>query len=250
MRLRDRDLKRLLAAPLQRRHWRGAFRGLTVYSQPAEAFRRYVTNTGEYPWSPVLKTPLGPVRPTLTSYHDLLTVHEIFCRQDYGRAQDASVVVDIGANVGLATLFFLTRRADAHVYCFEPDPANIARLRGTLAGLEGRYELDERAVTPDQREQVSFVPRGRYGHIAGDDHPDAVLLAAVGILEALGNILSHEPEIDLIKIDTEGSESTLLAAIQDSPFQERVRTIVYEDRRGRTRWHLRDPSPDRLSGPR
>ena len=87
VRIRDRDVRRILAAPVDLRHWRALRRMFSVYEQPGRALIRYLTNAGRYPWEPGLRTPSGVVRPVLTSYHDLLTVNEVFCRQDYGDGQ-------------------------------------------------------------------------------------------------------------------------------------------------------------------
>jgi hypothetical protein len=38
-------------------------------------------------------------------------------------------VGNIGANIDLAALFWLTRRPDCRVWCYEPNPQNVARLR-------------------------------------------------------------------------------------------------------------------------
>ena len=236
MRIRDRDVKRLLAAPLQPRHWLGLGRALSVYGDPKEALRRYLGNTGIYPWAPTLRTPMGTVRPVLTSYHDLLTVQEIFCRHDYGSARDVQVVVDVGANVGLAALFFLTRRPDVRVYCFEPDPSNTARLRQTLVGLEDRYVLDERAVTPDQRDSVTFLPLGRYGRVVPAHQRGTVVVPAASIMDVLTHVLKEVPHIDLVKVDTEGTEPALVSALAASGLRPRIGSVVYEDARSRTRW--------------
>ncbi len=141
VRLRDRDVLRIAMAPLLPRHWAALARMFTTYQQPGAALRRYLGNTGAYQWQPVLRTPLGDVRPALSNYHDLLTVNEVFCRRDYGSGKGVEVVVDIGANIGLAALFFLTRNSSSRAYCFEPDPANAAALRSTLTGYEDRYTL-------------------------------------------------------------------------------------------------------------
>src|SRR4051812_8345280 len=131
MRVHDRDLRRILAAPLERRHWRALRRTFVVHQRPWVALWRYLTNGGDYPWRPHLHTPLGVVAPELSSYHDLLTVNEVFCRHDYGDGSGVRTVVDVGANVGLAALFFLTRSPDVRVWCCEPDPVNLDRLRET-----------------------------------------------------------------------------------------------------------------------
>jgi FkbM family methyltransferase len=235
MRILDRDVLRVLAAPAQPRHWRALRQMFRTYDEPAQALLRYATNSGSYPWAPRLRTPTGEVAPTLTSYHDLLTVNEVFCRQDYGRATAYDVVMDIGANVGLAALYFLTRNLTCRVYCFEPDPANLARLHTLLAAHAGRVTVVPRAVTAEPSTSVRFQPAGRYGRIAPPDEV-AVELPSIGIADALDLVLQDAPGIDLVKIDTEGTEVELLRALLVHPDIGKVRAVVYEDSSGRTRW--------------
>lgn len=238
MRVRDRDVGRILRAPLQGRHWRGLARATTTYRSPGTALCRYLSNGGAYPWRPRLRTPLGEVRPELHSYHDLLTIQEVFCRRDYGDAADYKLVVDIGANVGLATLFFLTRNAQCRAVCFEPDPANVERLRVTLDGFEERYELIQKAVTAADTDAVFFVASGRYGHIANseEDAADLLTLPAIGIERALASVMAGAGIIDLVKIDTEGSEALLVSTLTRSVHAPHIKAVVYEDNAGHTRW--------------
>jgi FkbM family methyltransferase len=201
--------------------------------QPGDGLWRYLTNSGKYPWSPVLHTPTGDVQPTLLSYHDLLTVNEVFCRHDYGDG-DVRTAVDIGANVGLAALFFLTRRPDTHVWCFEPDPYNLARLRTTLADFGSRVTVVPKAVTASPTGPLHFEPGGRYGKISptGD-----IEVQTVDIATALREVAADTDRIDLVKIDVEGLEEQLLSAIPDDlP----ICKIVYEDNKGHTRWVSRE----------
>lgn len=238
MRYRDRDLKRIARAPFQGRHWLALWRMIRIFERPVAAFARYISNDGHYPYTFVLRTPIGPLRLSLRDYHDLLTVNEIFCRQDYGNGRDVRTVVDIGANRGLAALFFLSRHPDCRVYCFEPDPKNTAALRETLAGFESRYVLVEKAVTATSVTTIRFVPSGRYGHTAGeqDEGETVVEFPAISIGDAMRMTLEGEPRIDLVKIDTEGSEPELVAALQRDAALGAVRQVVFEDNRGMTRW--------------
>ena len=230
MRIRDRDVRRILTAPFERRHWRALWGIFRVHEHPFQALMRYLTNGGRYPWRPGLRTPLGVVRPVLHSYHDLLTVNEVFCREDYGNGDGVRAVVDVGANVGLAALFFLTRSPDVRVWCCEPDPANLDRLRETLRDHLDRVTVVPEAVVSDERPTVRFTPMGRYGHVdeQGDLEVPAVSLAAVlrAVHEKVGTV-------DLVKVDTEGTEWEL---VQSAPADVPVRAFVYEDRHGRTRW--------------
>lgn len=230
MRFVDRDVRRIAGAVLDRRHWHALRRMFQVYEQPMRAIFRYATNSGAYPWQPGLRTPLGTVRPELTSYHDLLTVNEVFCRNDYGEGRHARTVVDIGANVGLAALFFLTRSTDVRVWCCEPDPANLRRLRHTLIDYLDRVTIISRAVTSEELDSVRFSAAGRYGHI---DPEGPLVVPAIGIGALLDRIAQETQGIDLVKIDTEGTELDLVRAV---PAHMSVGAIVYEDNDGRTRW--------------
>jgi FkbM family methyltransferase len=227
MRIADRDVRRVLAAPADARHWRALARMRTTFDEPIPALARYLTNRGNYPWRVTLRTPLGRRAVTLADRHDLLTLNEVFCRCDYG-CEPHRTVVDIGANVGFATLFFLTRNDEARVWAFEPDPANVARLRENLRGFESRYWLQARAVTVEDVPTVRFVPAGRYGRIAVNGEA-GIDVPAVSVACALREIAALAGRIDLVKIDTEGTEEALAAAVpEDVPVGE----IRYEDNLG------------------
>src|SRR5439155_20688563 len=165
MRLFHRDVGRVLKAPFQAAHYRALKNMLGTVHPPGSALLRYVFGTGSYPWTVIVRTPLGNRPIVLHSRHDLVTVIESFCRLDYGRV-GAQVVVDFGANIGVSALFLITRRPGIHVYCFEPDSRNIPRLRATLAGLEDCYELTPAAIAlASGRARFSQEPSGRYGSL-------------------------------------------------------------------------------------
>ena len=119
---------------------------LRTYPELVDSSRRFLTGAGDYPHDCRVRTPLGIVAPTLSSQHDMSTVNEVFCRRDYDAPRDLKVAVDVGSNIGISALYFLTRNPGARVYAFEPDPKNIERLRHNLRDFEDRYELDESAV--------------------------------------------------------------------------------------------------------
>jgi FkbM family methyltransferase len=224
MRIRDREPRRILAAPFKPRTWLTLGRMALTYRRPAAALRRYVSNADhDYPWDVTLRTPLGDVTLPLESRHDLLTVNEIFCRRDYGSGS-SGVIVDIGANIGIASVFFLTRNRRCRVWAFEPDPANVARLRQTLAAFRDRVTIHEAAITPDERGTVTFVPRGRYGHVAGADE-EGITVRAISIKSVVKMVSDAVGRADLMKIDVEGLESELVAAI---PAQDAPREVRYE----------------------
>lgn len=228
MRVADRTPGRILAAPFTPKHWRALYGILTTFPHPLETLRRYLLNRGRYPWETELRTPLGRVPVRLENRHDLLTVCEIFCRRDYGSGAPG-LVVDIGANVGFAALFFLTRRDDSFVVCCEPDPENVAALRRNLARYDGRYELRETAVVVEDMATVRFRFAGRYGHV---DAAGGAEVPAVSVERLLADVAAARGAIDLVKIDTEGSEESLVTGLPSGSLPREVR---WEDGRGRVR---------------
>jgi len=237
MRLRDRTLSALLAAPFRAKNWRAAFYCIRTVHRPGAFLLRYLSNSGSYPHQVTIRTPVGPVRPMLFSRHDLLTVNEVFCRRDYGDGVGLATVVDVGANIGIATLWFLVRSPSCFVYCVEPDERNALRLEQNLAPFSGRFSLT-RAAAGRKAGTGRFwrEPSGRYGHLLADGSPahpaesggSAFAEVQVVAIDALlDEVLASRGSIDLLKVDTEGTEEDLIDAIPPQT-RARVRRVFYE----------------------
>ncbi len=85
-----------------------------------------------------------------------------FCRGDYASDTDVKIVVDVGANIGISALFFLTRNPICHVYCYEPNPINVERLRRNLSPYASRFSIEEIAIwTHDGEVPFMTEPTGR-----------------------------------------------------------------------------------------
>jgi FkbM family methyltransferase len=157
----------------------------------------------------------------------MLTLNEVFCRNDYPADSSLRVVLDVGSNIGISALYFLTRNRHSRCYLFEPSPNNVHRLRRQLAPFEGRYELAECAVA-DRDGEVTFgvEPTGRYGGIDVETG-QSITVACRHINGVLAEILEKEGSIDIIKIDTEGAEISTVKAM-DARLLESVRSIFLE----------------------
>ncbi len=229
------DQRRWLSAPLRVRNYRALAGSLLTYASPVDGLRRYVRGSGDYPWSARLRTPLGPVVLTVPHPHDVRTVNEVFCRHDYGawsRADAPRVVVDVGANIGVSAVYFLTRRPDAVVHCWEPVEHNLEVLRANTAAFADRCHIHEAALAPTAGTADFLVePVGRYSGLA--DHLTAspvhrtVRVRCDAVADALRAVVREEGRIDLLKIDTEGSEESLVAAIP-ADLREHIGIVVHE----------------------
>lgn len=195
--------------------------------RPLDFALRYFLARGAYPATIPIRTPTGVVRPTVWSFHDVQTVNEIFMREDYRAPQGIGVVVDLGSNIGLSALYFISRNPDVRCHLFEPVPRNVDRLRANLTGLEDRYELTVAAVA-DEAGEVTFgiEETGRYGGIDVETGND-IVVRCLEVNEVLAGVLEGCDRIDVLKVDTEGAEEPTLRAIRPD-LLDRIDRIYFE----------------------
>lgn len=211
--LGHRTLKRVVRAIFQRRNYRALKNSLLKYERPFDGLCRYLFQVGRYPVTMPIRTPLGVVRPVIYSHHDMLTISEVFCREDYECSERIRTVVDIGSNIGISALYFLTRDSEAFVYLFEPQPVNCQKLLKNLEHFRGRYEFHPIAIALwDGEAEMGFEDTGRYGGI-GTGHETQIRIPCREVGGVLRGILEKRGEIDVLKIDTETLEEEILAAI-------------------------------------
>ena len=122
-----------------------------VCERPLDVARRYLPRRRRLPFVCGVRTPLGVVRPTLYTHHDVWTLSEIFCREDYRAGPETTVVVDIGSNIGLSGLYFLTRNRELSLLPLrarpaqrQASPAEPLRARRPLVARGGGRRTDER----------------------------------------------------------------------------------------------------------
>lgn len=105
----NRNFKKLVYALFQSRNYTALYYMFKVYRNFFKNLYCYVTAKGDYPRNIELFTPVGLKSIQLFSHHDLLTVNEIFCRQDYKANKSIKFILDLGSNIGISGLYFLTR---------------------------------------------------------------------------------------------------------------------------------------------
>jgi FkbM family methyltransferase len=153
--------------------------------------------------------------------------NDIFVRQtlDLASAAPRPRILDCGANIGLASLWFKRRFAGAHITAFEADPAICAVLRGNLErNGAADVEVVQAAVWTEDG-SVTFraegADSGAVDAVAADTRGPVVTVPAV----RLGAYLRGQP-VDLLKLDIEGAELDVLADVESE--LEGVRAIHVE----------------------
>ena len=205
-------------------NYRAIPRFFTVHHRPVRVLLDDVFSRGPYPRAIGIKTPMGPVSVRLFSSADLSTLNLVFCRQDYLAPDGMKVAVDVGSNIGLSSLYWLTRNADTFVYSFEPAPTSYERLVDNLRAFEGRFDAQCAAVS-------NFTGTARLGIESSGvnsslERPSDVSVECrvVHINDILERALARHGRIDVLKIDSEGHEARTLEAIP-SEYWERIRCV-------------------------
>ena len=137
---------------------------------------------------------------------------EIFQGQIYRfkTSNPAPLIIDAGANLGLASIYLSKMFPNARLIAIESDPDICELLRANLAaqGVK-RAEVLQRAVW-DSEELLRFA----------QDHADAGRVNGAGTVEVQGlrlrDMLKQAETVDFLKLDIEGAEVRVLSDCQDS----------------------------------
>lgn len=145
---------------------------------------------------------------------------------------DCSTIVDLGANIGFASLYLAKAYPSARVASVEPNSENFELLQANLQGLirQGRCILMQAAVWSAHK-SLAVDPNWQHGAYnafrlqdervgqQGTDHVEGITMQEV-LAEAK---FQH---VDLLKVDIEGAEVELFRGNLD--WLDRVRAIAIE----------------------
>ncbi len=159
----------------------------------------------------------GQVFPFRMCRSDLFTIAEILHEKQYALETplpERPVIVDGGANVGVAALWFLAHHPGATLHAFEPEPRNFGYLSANVGSLPG--------VTVNQA-AIGAAPGSVELHLAEHGAVHSVKDVAVGQRTVsvecvtLADYLERHgvTRVDLLKLDVEGSEADVVEGLGD-----------------------------------
>lgn len=223
-RIGHRSLPALAREILQLSNWAMLGRLGRIHDRPFKALVDEVLGRGRYPRTLSFETPVGRASVRLFHPNDLSTLHLIFCRGDYVYPDDLRVVVDIGSNIGLSCLFWLTRNTEVVVSAWEPVPRSATRLRENLQPFHERLVLSDDCVSDFRGPvRIGVDPSGVYSAI-GLASDETVEAECVHIMDVLEPVLCRHDRIDVLKVDNEGHERRTLQAIEPAAWR-RIRVL-------------------------
>jgi FkbM family methyltransferase len=185
-------------------------------------------------------------RIVLREHTDVIVFWTVFARRHYPVAAWHHVIVDIGANIGMFTLYAARKAPEARIISIEPFPdtrshleemVKANRLEDRVTVLDcaisshaGERKMDSAAGIPSQYRRI-FAPetralnmrhRGRAGALQGDKGVPVRT-------ETLGWVLDRPGvnAIDLVKMNIHGSEYDVLLST-DPKILQRCREIAVQ----------------------
>jgi FkbM family methyltransferase len=156
-------------------------------------------------------------------------------------ARPGARCVDVGANYGYFSLLLADAvGSEGRVLSVEPNP-RVAELLTDSVGLNGfgdRVEVVRTAVTSDAAGRQRLVVPGR--HIGGGSlrrEPEPTDRAVEVETASLDELVADWPQVDVVKIDAEGSELDIWRGMTETLARNRDITVVMEY----VGSHYRDP---------
>ena len=147
-------------------------------------------------------------------------VKEIIGGKEYRRFPpsfcEPMVVVDIGANVGAASIMFKIRYPQASIYAFEPSASTFAYLQHNVKDFKGITALPFGLYHKDSQVPLYNGHRSSVENSLFPNEATAVNLEQAQLRRASNEFVRLGIDrISILKIDTEGAEVPILYDIRD-----------------------------------
>jgi FkbM family methyltransferase len=163
---------------------------------------------------------------------DFNTFRQVFVYKEYNFEMPFSpqTIIDGGGNIGLASVFFANRFKGSQIFCIEPDGENFELLKTNTKAYSNIKPIQAGVWHKPAYLKVVDNGYGHWGFMVKEvesTEPNAIYSVSISQLIQENNL----NEIDLLKLDIEGSEKEVLTEnYQDWLPKTKVLVIELHDR--------------------
>jgi FkbM family methyltransferase len=208
---------------------------LQIYRQvfgPRGYWLALKTRLSAGPYEVVVHAPEGSIFLRLKT-SDLNAYYKVILNEDYDfpLAQEPKVIVDAGANLGFASIYFARKYPSARIFAIEPERSNFELLQKNVRGFKNIVPI--RGALWNEDGKMDLVDPGQ-GHwafqIADQNAPGSRPIKKVETVPTftVSTLMRNYQieSIDVFKIDIEGAEKELFEFAAE--WIERVGSIMIE----------------------
>lgn len=138
----------------------------------------------------------------LSRFHDILAKYEDICTSG-----KAPLIVDCGANIGAASVYFATLLPKSEVISIEPEPNNLIACQKNTSPFKNIRTLHAAVGSNCQKGKIVDPGEGNWGFRVSDVSDGDIEITSINAL--LESSLCQKTTPFIIKIDIEGFESDL-----------------------------------------
>jgi FkbM family methyltransferase len=170
--------------------------------------------------------PLGRTVSIRSGGSDLACLDQVFRQHEYASPYsiEPRIIIDAGANIGAASLYFAQRYPQARIIAVEPDPSNYDLLVKNCAAYSNVTTVQ--AALWFENTTVNFLEPDaeKWAMAVGSSNDDCGTVKAVTVPELIKTY--GLDRVDLLKIDIEGAELELFS--NDPSWLDRVEYMAVE----------------------
>lgn len=181
----------------------------------------------------------GPYRQRLfgfvvegSSYELLLKLFkEIFLTEPYAFVPDTPtpLIIDGGANIGMAVVYFKKHFPEATILAFEPSPEAFLLLTNNVANNHLRHITLHNVALAHEAGELPFYLEADGAGLNNSLRPHLAGTRTVHVpARRLSDYLGPDPCISLLKLDVEGAEAGILADLDRSGWLPCFRQLIVE----------------------
>ena len=164
---------------------------------------------------------------------DIPMYQQVFIDQEYDFLvkTQPKVIIDAGANIGLASIYFTNKYPDAKIIAIEPEQSNFELLKENIAPYPNIIPIQ--AALWHKNEEINLIDPGlgKVGFMTEKKNPSKSLPGnTCQIVEAItiDKIMKdyNLEKIDILKMDIEGAEREVFS--DTSAWIEKVDSLIVE----------------------
>lgn len=168
----------------------------------------------------------------LHSFSDFFIFFEVFVLELYRVPHEDApkVIVDIGANTGMFSLYAHRSYPGARIVGYEPLPLNYERFSANLRknGIRGVEAVNKGVGGTARHASLHLHPKNTGGHsLIAASLPDSSQAVEIEIVPIADVVASAGAPVDLMKIDCEGAEHEIIMAMTEEQARA-IRLMIIE----------------------